>query len=59
MMELLVRRQKRNPEFGLDAVALRNEAATIFMAGHETMVAMLTWAWYLLVRALLGGARGP
>ncbi|MFT8644598.1 cytochrome P450 [Gluconacetobacter sp.] len=51
MMELLVRRQKRNPELGLNAVALRNEAATIFMAGHETTAATLTWVWYLLARA--------
>lgn len=51
MIELLVRRQKRNPELKLDVVALRNEAATIFMAGHETTAATLTWAWYLLSRA--------
>ncbi|KQV35713.1 MULTISPECIES: cytochrome P450 [unclassified Rhizobium] len=51
MVELLVRRQKRNPELKLDVVALRNEAATIFMAGHETTAATLTWAWYLLSRA--------
>ncbi|OJF91337.1 cytochrome P450 [Pararhizobium antarcticum] len=51
MVELLVRRQSRNPELKLDVVALRNEAATIFMAGHETTAATLTWAWYLLSRA--------
>lgn len=51
MVELLIRRQKRNPELKLDVVALRNEAATIFMAGHETTAATLTWAWYLLSRA--------
>lgn len=51
MIELLVRRQNRNPELKLDVVALRNEAATIFMAGHETTAATLTWAWYLLSRA--------
>ncbi|MDQ0318083.1 cytochrome P450 [Pararhizobium capsulatum DSM 1112] len=51
MVELLVRRQQRNPELKLDVVALRNEAATIFMAGHETTAATLTWAWYLLSRA--------
>lgn len=51
MVELLLRRQRRNPELGLDLVALRNEAATIFMAGHETTAATLTWAWYLLSRA--------
>lgn len=51
MVELLVRRQKKNPELKLDVVALRNEAATIFMAGHETTAATLTWAWYLLSNA--------
>jgi cytochrome P450 len=51
MVEALIRRQKRNPELGLDVVALRNEAATIFMAGHETTAATLTWAWYLLANA--------
>ncbi|ODN71127.1 cytochrome P450 [Methylobrevis pamukkalensis] len=48
MVDLLVRRQQKNPELGLDRQALRNEAATIFMAGHETTAATLTWAWYLL-----------
>lgn len=51
MVDLLIRRQQRNPELKLDVVALRNEAATIFMAGHETTAATLTWAWYLLSRA--------
>ncbi|TWB46744.1 cytochrome P450 [Rhizobium sp. ERR 922] len=51
MVELLIRRQQRNPELKLDVVALRNEAATIFMAGHETTAATLTWAWYLLAGA--------
>lgn len=51
MLELLIRRQQRNPELKLDAVALRNEAATIFMAGHETTAVTLTWAWYLLSNA--------
>lgn len=51
MLDLLVRRQQRNPDSGLDKDALRNEAATIFMAGHETTAATLTWAWYCLARA--------
>jgi cytochrome P450 len=51
MVELLVRRQKKSPELGLDRTALRNEAATIFMAGHETTAATLTWAWYLLANS--------
>jgi cytochrome P450 len=51
MVELLIRRQQKNPELKLDVAALRNEAATIFMAGHETTAATLTWAWYLLSKA--------
>jgi cytochrome P450 len=51
MIELLIRRQARNPELGLDQTALRHEAATIFMAGHETTAATLTWVWYLLSHA--------
>lgn len=39
----------KDPETGkpLDDLALRNEAATIFMAGHETTANSLAWAWYL------------
>jgi cytochrome P450 len=32
----------------LDDAALRNEAAVIFMAGHETTANALAWTWYLL-----------
>lgn len=32
----------------LDREAIRNEAAVIFMAGHETTANTLAWAWYLL-----------
>lgn len=35
----------------LDDEALRNEAAVIFMAGHETTANTLAWAWYLLSQA--------
>lgn len=31
--------------------ALRNEAATLFMAGHETTANTLAWAWFLLSNA--------
>lgn len=51
MIDLLIRRRRKNPEPGLDVEALRNEAATIFMAGHETTAATLTWAWYCLSKA--------
>jgi cytochrome P450 len=45
--------EARDPETGdrLDREALRNEAAVIFMAGHETTANSLAWAWYLLSQA--------
>ncbi len=51
MIRLLL--EARDPETGepLDAVALRNEAAVIFMAGHETTANSLAWTWYLLSQA--------
>ena len=51
MVDLLIKRQQRNPELALDTTALRNEAATIFMAGHETTATTLTWAFYCLANA--------
>jgi len=43
----------RDPDTGapLDAVAVRNEAVVIFMAGHETTANTLAFAWYLLSQA--------
>jgi cytochrome P450 len=40
----------RDEETGapLDARALRNEAAVLFMAGHETTANALAWTWYIL-----------
>ena len=32
----------------MTAGQLRDEALTIFLAGHETVANMLTWTWYLL-----------
>jgi cytochrome P450 len=45
--------EARDPETGdrLDRDALRNEAAVIFMAGHETTANSLAWSWYLLSQA--------
>lgn len=39
-----------NEELGgrLDAHAVRNEAAVLFMAGHETTANALAWTWYIL-----------
>jgi cytochrome P450 len=43
----------KDPETGqpLDDEAVRNEAAVIFMAGHETTANSLAWVWYLLSQA--------
>jgi cytochrome P450 len=51
MIRLLL--EARDDETGepLDEAALRNEAAVIFMAGHETTANSLAWTWYLLSQA--------
>jgi cytochrome P450 len=51
MIRLLL--EARDDETGerLDDTALRNEAAVIFMAGHETTANSLAWTWYLLSQA--------
>lgn len=51
MVDLLIRRNQKSGGEPLDVTALRNEAATIFMAGHETTATTLTWAWYLIANA--------
>jgi cytochrome P450 len=51
MIRMLI--EARDPETGdaLDREALRNEAAVIFMAGHETTANSLAWIWFLLSQA--------
>lgn len=51
MIRMLI--EARDPETGeaLDRDGLRNEAAVIFMAGHETTANSLAWTWYLLSQA--------
>ncbi|HEY1432392.1 MAG TPA: cytochrome P450 [Stellaceae bacterium] len=51
MIRLLL--EARDGETGepLDDLALRNEAAVIFLAGHETTANSLAWIWYLLSQA--------
>jgi cytochrome P450 len=36
---------------------VRDEAMTLFLAGHETTALVLSWAWYLLARAPQAEAR--
>ncbi|TCH96881.1 cytochrome P450 [Roseococcus sp. SYP-B2431] len=42
---------------GMNARAFRNEAITLFMAGHETTANTLAWAWFLLSEADWAEAR--
>jgi cytochrome P450 len=35
-------------EGGMDRTGFRNEAITLFMAGHETSANALAWSWFLL-----------
>jgi cytochrome P450 len=40
----------RDEEGGMSDEQVRDEAMTIFLAGHETTAVWLTWTWYLLAR---------
>jgi len=51
VMRLLITARDKAGSHSLDAEALRNEAGTLFMAGHETTANSLTWTWYLLSQA--------
>jgi cytochrome P450 len=42
---------------GMGATACRNEAVTLFMAGHETSANAMAWAWFLLSQAPEAAAR--
>lgn len=42
---------------GMTRAAFRNEAITLFMAGHETTANTLAWAWFLLSEAPWAEAR--
>ncbi len=51
MIGLLLQARDSDTGAPLDDAALRNEAAVIFMAGHETTANSLAWTWYLLSQA--------
>jgi cytochrome P450 len=45
---LLAARHDEQPDRGLSDREVRDEAMTLFLAGHETTSNALSWAWYLL-----------
>ncbi|MDO8878363.1 MAG: cytochrome P450 [Pseudolabrys sp.] len=53
----LLNARDRDTGAPLDAKALRNEIAVLFMAGHETTANTLAWTWYLLSQSPEAEAR--
>jgi cytochrome P450 len=47
-LSMLLRAQDEEGSGGLNDQQIRDEAMTIFLAGHETTANALTWTWYLL-----------
>ncbi len=47
---LLLARDEENGGAAMDPRQVRDEAMTLFLAGHETTANALAWAWYLLAR---------
>jgi cytochrome P450 len=47
LLSMMLLSRDENGE-GMSETQLRDEAMTIFFAGHETTAHALTWAWYLL-----------
>src|SRR4029434_10529168 len=45
---LIAARDEEGDRTGMTDEQLRDEAMTIFLAGHETTANALTWTWYLL-----------
>jgi cytochrome P450 len=71
LLSILLHAQDADDGTGMTDRQVRDEAMTLFMAGHETTAVALSWTWYLLgqhpqvearvaeeVRAVLGG-RAP
>ncbi len=45
---LLLAREEGSEDVGMSDELVRDEALTLFLAGHETTANALTWTWYLL-----------
>ena len=48
LLSLLLRARDETGGEGMSDRQVRDEAMTIFLAGHETTANLLTWIWYLL-----------
>jgi cytochrome P450 len=50
LLSMLVEAQDADDGARMTARQVRDEVMTLFMAGHETTAAALSWTWYLLAR---------
>lgn len=50
LLSILLRARDEQDHTGMTDRQLRDEAMTLFLAGHETTALALTWSWYLLAR---------
>jgi cytochrome P450 len=48
LLSLLLHARDEDDRTGMTDKQLRDEAMTLFLAGHETTALALSWAWYLL-----------
>lgn len=46
LLSMLLAAQDSDDHTGMSATQVRDEAITLFLAGHETTALALTWAWY-------------
>ena len=50
LLSMLLSAQDEETGAGMDDEQVRDEAITLFIAGHETTAVALTWFWYLLAQ---------
>jgi cytochrome P450 len=50
LLSLLLRARDEDDGSGMTDKQVRDEAMTLFLAGHETTALTLSWAWYLLAQ---------
>lgn len=48
LLDMLLAARDEETGQGMDDRQVRDEVMTVFFAGHETTMTMLTWAWYVL-----------
>ncbi len=50
LLSVLLHARDEDDGRGMDDRQVRDEAMTLFLAGHETTALVLSWAWYLMAR---------